>query len=368
MTGQFTGMPPASADGLPPRGDRHKRAGAAGGKSPAEAAPRKPEGGSDRGNKPSVGGRFFRAVRANAFVLLLLAGFLTLDAALAAWDPMTNSERFYKEDFTKTINHHGGSTSGKLFFGNSAVAGAYIEEQAEIPLVEMGLSYGKLTDLKEILKQELYTPRDLLVIGIDEHTMLDELPTDPVYPWFRKWYQPYLYFYRDYFLDSGKEWVRNFWNGLREGRLDVSSYEPRWADKMVYYGHLDEAELRKRWEKYEKEFGRYTVEDGLDDNIAALEWVLQEAGRRDLPVSVIWMPVNPDPRFPPQSYWEPLRRTVNAMLHRYGVPVLDLSSKFPKEDFHDLVHLERTTGAPKFTKEVDAWLRSPASSSKPSST
>lgn len=101
------------------------------------------------------------------FVLLLLAAFVLSDLLISYWDPMVTSRRFYKNDFTKSLYHHGWQNHGPVFYGNSAVTGAYIEQDSRSKLIEMGLSYGKLTDLKAILEQGRFHVEDQLVIGID---------------------------------------------------------------------------------------------------------------------------------------------------------------------------------------------------------
>ncbi|MCZ8523570.1 MULTISPECIES: hypothetical protein [Paenibacillus] len=302
-------------------------------------------------------------LRKNSFVLLLLAAFVLTDLAVSQWDPMVSSRRFYKNDFTKTLYHHGGLTHGPVFYGNSAVTGAYIEPEAKkSPLIEMGLAYGKLTDLKGILEQERFRVEDQLVIGIDVHTMIDSLETDPTYQWFKKPYQPYLYAYRDYFRDSGTEFVRQLYTGALElDRSKLLAYQPRWIDKELYFGRESEDELRKNWDSYNTRFG-WMAEPDYRENLAALDWILAYAKERSLPVRVVWMPWNRGYALP--GYMPGLQKEVNARLQAAGVPVLDKLQGYDPKLFHDLVHLSRQEGAPVFTKEVDAWLASLAKSSK----
>lgn len=308
-------------------------------------------------------GKIISFLRGNSFVLLLLAGFLLMDALISLWNPMSASRRFYKDDFTKTLYHHQWDRSGPVFYGNSAVTGAYMEDHAQVPLVEMGLSYGKLTDLKQILQQHKYDVEGQLVVGIDAHTMLDQLTTDPTYRWFKHWYQPYIYFYRDYFKDSGKEFVVNAWKGAKRGELDFHTYEPRWIDKELYFGRNSPDKLRTDWDRYEKLFNWMTLDD-MRDNLAALDWIVMYARKQQLPLKVILMPLNPDPAYPQPGYWKPLKAHIQQTLKTANVPLLDVSDAYPADKFHDLVHLNREAGAPQFTREVDAWLQSFASSSK----
>lgn len=288
---------------------------------------------------------------------MLVILFLLIDALVAWRDPMTGSRRFEKDDFTKTLFHHDWDRSGPVFFGNSAVTGAYMEQKAQLPLVEMGMSYGKITDLREILRRDLYEPQGQLVIGIDVHTMLDAMQTDPRFPWTRPWYSPYLFHYRDYFQDAGKEWLNNAFAAAKQGKLDFSTFEPRWIDKELYFGREPADQLRKDWQRYNDNYNWMTLAD-MKDNLDALDWVIDFAQKEGLPLKVIWMPLNPDSAYPEPPYWKPLKERVNDTLKAFAVPVLDLSSAFKPNEFHDLVHLNQETGAPKFTAEVDRWLRS----------
>ncbi|NHN33923.1 hypothetical protein [Paenibacillus agricola] len=301
-------------------------------------------------------------LRKNSFVLLLLATFVLSDVLVSMWDPMATSRRFYKNDFTKTLYHHQWLDHGAVFYGNSSVTGAYIEEQSKSGLIELGLSYGKLTDLKAMLEQQLFHVENQLVIAIDVHTMIDSLETDPTYQWFKPWYQPYVYTYRDYMRDSGSEAVRQLYQGMLE--LDSSklfAYEPRWIDKELYFGRKPDDELKKKWDDYEARFGWMSQPD-YKDNLQALDWILRYADEHKLPVRVVWMPWNPG--FPLPKYMPGLQADVQSRLSGHQVPVLDLLSTYDPALFHDLVHLSRAEGAPVFTKEVDAWLQSLAKSSK----
>jgi hypothetical protein len=291
----------------------------------------------------------------NSFFLSLLAVLMISDLLISWWNPMESSRRFYKNDYTKTLYHHGWSQSGPVFFGNSAVTGAYMEEKSSSQLVEFGLSYGKPTDLKAIIQQDLYQITDQLVVGIDVHTMLDPLQTDPTYQWFKPWYQPYVYRYRDYFRDSGEELALNL---IKQGSL---AYEPRWIDKELYYGRKDTAWLTDKWKDYDQRFGSMTLKD-FQESIDAIGWIVDYAADNKLPLRVIWMPWHPGYQHPP--YVAPLKEKVNGILQAAHIPVLDVMDTYKAELFHDLVHLNREEGAPIFTKEVDAWLDSLKNSSK----
>lgn len=290
------------------------------------------------------------------FLLLLAVMFLLVDAGLSWWNPMESSRRFYKNDFTKTLYHHGWVRSGPVFFGNSAVTGAYMEDRSAYPLTEMGLSYGKITDLKAILQQKLYRVQDELVVGIDVHTMIDSMMTDPTYQWFRKPYEPYVYKYRDYFRDSGTEAAKSLYRGAVElNGSKLLEYQPRWIDKELYFGRKDKAWMEERWKYYDDLWGSLQMED-FRDNLKALEWVADYAEKHQFSLRVIWMPWNKDFAKPP--YVEPLKAEANRILSGRKVPVLDVMDRYESSYFHDLVHLNREDGAPLFTREVDEWLQS----------
>jgi hypothetical protein len=297
----------------------------------------------------------FTFVKRNSFVLWLLALVVLANAFISWWNPMETSRRFYKDDFTKTLYHHNWSRSGPVFFGNSSVSGAYLEDKSTSHLVEMGLSLGKLTDLKGILSKNLYHVEGQLVVAIDVHTMIDSLETDPSYPWFKPWYQPYVYTYRDSFRDSGEEFARNL---LLEGSL---AYKPRWIDKEYYPGRKDDAWLKDKWADYDKRFGSLQLKD-FQANLDALQWVIDYAAKQNLPLRVVWMPWNSGYAHPP--YIASLKQEVNRKLDTAKVPTLDLMDHYKPQYFHDLVHLNREDGAPLFTKEVDSWLASLKKSSK----
>lgn len=295
-------------------------------------------------------------IRRHSFILLLAALFLATDLSLAYWNPMESSRRFYKNDFTKTLYHHDWTRSGPVFFGNSAVTGAYMEDRSTHPLVEMGLSYGTITDLKAILQHELYQVEDELVLGIDVHTIIDDMDTDPTYQWLRKPYEPYLYKYRDYFRDSGAEAANGLYLGIVErDSAKLLAYQPRWIDKELYFGRKDTDWMAERWNYYDERWGDLQPED-LQNNLEALEWVADYAATQGLAFRVIWMPWHQDFAKPP--YVEPFKTAANRILSQQQVPVLDVMDRYEAVYFHDLVHLNREDGAPLFTKEVDEWLRS----------
>ncbi|WP_409343816.1 hypothetical protein [Paenibacillus sp. MBLB4367] len=310
--------------------------------------------------------RFASFLRRNSFVLVLLLAFAATDLAVAKWDPLKSSLRFYKNDFTKTLYHHNWADAGPVFFGNSAVTGAYMEDKSKHPLVEMGLSYGSINDLKGILQNKLYRVQGELVIGIDIHTMVDKMPTEPstdsTYPWLKKWYQPYLFAYRDYLKDSGEEALRSLYTGTVElDRSKLLAYTPRWIDKELYFGRKPDDFLKERWNFYNEKFGAMTMDD-FRQNLDALQYVMQYAAREQIPLRVVWMPYNK--AYPEFAYMKPLKAEVNKLLEANRVPVFDAMGRYEPQYFHDLVHLNREDGAPLFTKEVDEWLESLAKPSK----
>lgn len=299
--------------------------------------------------------KFLAFIKRNGFVLSLLAAFLLTDWLVARWDPLVHSMRFTKNDFTKTLLDHNWTDSGPVFYGNSAVVGAYIEDEAQVPLIEMGLAYGKITYLREILEEPWFHVQDQLVLGIDVHTILDELDTDPTYPWNRKWYQPYLYAYRAYFQDTFTKTVKQAYTSLRQGKPEEMLDHQPWLDKYLYFGQKPKDEIDADFNKYEQLFNWMGMED-TRQNLNALEWVLDYVDEHQLDFKVIWMPYNPD--YPLPHYMTEFMKEANILLEERQVPVLDLVSRYDSIYFHDVVHLNREQGAPLFTREVDEWLLS----------
>ena len=142
------------------------------------------------------------------WIAALFAVFLVLDLVIAAvFQPfLIHFGRFVLNDFELTCRDHPEKTWNRVFFGNSVVISAYREEVSESGYVNLGLDYGVVRDLWEMIQKGQIHIGSELVIGLSDLTLYDKFETHPTYPWHRDFYEPYTYFQRDklrLFLESG---------------------------------------------------------------------------------------------------------------------------------------------------------------------
>lgn len=130
-----------------------------------------------------------------AIVLAIAVG----DLALTYNNFIVNSDYFVKNDFEITQYKHPEKVWDKVFFGNSVVISAYMEDKSSKGYVNLGLDYGVVTDLWEMIEKKHINIGSELVIGLNYLTLYDEFETNPTYIWHKKLYEPYVYFERDRF-------------------------------------------------------------------------------------------------------------------------------------------------------------------------
>ena len=66
------------------------------------------------------------------FLILLLLLFIICDLFLTAASPVSKTDLVYKNDYEKTLAAHGGKTEyDRVFFGNSVVISAFIEDESQ---------------------------------------------------------------------------------------------------------------------------------------------------------------------------------------------------------------------------------------------
>jgi hypothetical protein len=291
----------------------------------------------------------FLIIKKLGFLIALAAVFLAADMILTAWAPVENSMLFDKNDYEKTVVSHGGMTEyDKVLFGNSVIISAYIEEASASGYVNFGLDYGKITDLLSMLDKGMLKPKSDLVIAMNYFVFMDDLETNPTYPWFRESYEPYLYFQRDRLSQTLKAGIRKVLTG---------AVMPLYTDlnKSVYYGVLPDEKLDEKIAVYKERYW------GLDmthyqDNLKALEALIGYCKEHGIRLRAIWMPWNGYIDYPENP--AKVNEAVNAILSAENIAVLDLTDSYPRDCFHDLGHLEYSSGAPRFTKEIDEWLGS----------
>lgn len=294
-------------------------------------------------------------IRKNMFLIALLCAFIAADLLLAAWHPIGRYEVFTKNDFERTVHVHPEQEWPKVVFGNSSVIAAYDETISSSGYANLGINYGKITDLDAMLRQNRIQIGEELVLGLNLFTFMDELPTDPSYPWFRSWYEPYLYFYRDQIAGAID---RHFIPALKGEAVPIN--RNRLYGKDLYYGTLPADELESKIAEYQEKYYVMSIED-FRDNLDAFDRVVAFTEQHGIELKVIWMPWNPTLASP--AYVGELKAQVASKLERAGIRATDWMDKFEPEMFHDLGHLNVERGRPLFTKEWDQWA---AESSKKS--
>lgn len=284
----------------------------------------------------------------NYFILVLLILFIVLDSFIAIWDPVNKLPVFYKNDLEKTRYVHPEKEWDSVFFGNSSVIASFIEEKSGTQVINMGINYGKITDLDKMLSGDLIHVKQV-ILGLNFFNFMDDLPTDPAYIWHKKLYEPYIFFYRDSF----KKYIMVNGNAIIKGE-PVNVPEGGLYDKELYFGRIDKDELVKKIAEYQDKYGKLTIND-FKENLKSMEFVIKYCKDRNIRVRAVWMPWNQT--YKPPEYVDELKLKVNNMFAQANLEIIDWSEKYAPEYFHDLGHLNRERGAPLFTKEISEWLK-----------
>ncbi len=284
-------------------------------------------------------------------IAILIAAILAVavgDLALTYNNFIVNSDYFVKNDFEITQEHHPEKVWDKVFFGNSVVISSYMEDESSAGYVNLGLDYGVVTDLWEMIEKRHINIGSELVIGINYLTLYDEFETNPTYIWHKKWYEPYAYFERDRFYPL----ITDGFDKLLQGQNPMPyTYLPQ--EKSVYHGALSDRALEDAMERYEDEFFNLPL-DKFQNNISALEKVVNYCNSNDIRVRVVWMPWNPKCEKP--QLLTDLKEYTTDILDQMDVEVLDLEDELGSECFYDTGHLNYDVGSPKFTELIDEWL------------
>lgn len=279
-----------------------------------------------------------------AVVLAIAVG----DLALTYNNFIANSDYFVKNDFEITQNKHPEKVWDKVFFGNSVVISSYAEEQSRAGYINLGLDYGVVTDLWEMIQKNYIHIGSELVIGLNYLTLYDEFETNPTYIWHKKLYEPYAYFERDRFYSMITDGFDKLLN--RQNPLPYK-YLPQ--EKSVYHGTVSDKALAETMERYEEEYFNLPDEK-FEKNIDALENVINYCNENNIRIRVVWMPWNP--KYAKPELLRRVREMSNAVFEKYGIDVYDLEDALRAECFYDTGHLNYDVGSLKFTEMIDEWL------------
>lgn len=284
-------------------------------------------------------------------IVVIIAIFLAIavgDLALTYNNFIADSDYFVKNDFEITQCKHPEKVWDKVFFGNSVVISSYIEEQSKSGYINLGLDYGVVTDLWEMIEKRHINIGSELVIGLNYLTLYDEFETNPTYIWHKELYVPYAYFERDRFYPV----ITDGFDKLLKGQNPLPyKYLPQ--EKHVYHGAMSDRALADAMARYEEEFFNLPTEK-FEKNIEALEKVINYCNENNIRVRAVWMPWNP--KYEQPALLGEVRAMADAVFNKYNVEVLDLENELPAEYFYDTGHLNYDVGSPKFTEMIDQWL------------
>ena len=287
-------------------------------------------------------------LKRGGFLLLLAAVLLGGEAWMRAADPVGHMTCIPRSDYEIIRRDYPDMTFERAIFGSSAVTASYIAGQNDTGYVNLGVDYGTVKDITEMLEKGLVTVTDELVLGLNNLSFLDSLPTNETYPWHREWYEPYLYFHRDRLNRLLTLGLDSVMDGGPFFYADTSGQQ-----RTVYRGALSDEELQKSMDSMVERFGDVTLED-CRENFAALERLAAWCEERGVRLRGIWMPWNEKVEIYPAA--QAIMDHAGQLLEELGVEVLDLTRAVPVQYFHDSGHLDYDTGAPWFTDLIDPWL------------
>ncbi|WP_130869372.1 hypothetical protein [Intestinimonas massiliensis (ex Afouda et al. 2020)] len=285
-----------------------------------------------------------------AFLLLLAAVLVGGETVLNLTDPVSRMTCIWRNDYELIRLQHPDMTFEKAIFGSSAVTASYIEgREGSVGYANIGMDYGTVKDITEMLEKGELTVTEDLVLGLNNLSFLDTLPTNATYPWHRKWYEPYLYFQRDRLEQLVTDGVTNLLNGEPFTKVD-SSHQQR----AVYRGALSDEDLMESWESLVERFGETTPEVDCAENFAALDRLAAWCEDHGVRLRAIWMPWNGKLEIYPAA--QNVMDYANQQLERLGIETLDMTRVVEDQYFFDTGHLDYDTGAPWFTDYIDPWL------------
>ena len=278
----------------------------------------------------------------------LLVVFLVLDLIVAAvFQPfLIHSGRFVLNDFELTCRDHPEKTWDRVFFGNSVVISAYREEVSESGYVNLGLDYGVVRDLWEMIQKRQIDIGSELVIGLSDLTLYDKFETHPTYPWHRDFYEPYSYFQRDklrLFLESG----------VKELLLGRTPEDYSARQKAHYSGSMSSEELAEKIAA--SRYVNLPIED-FQENMKCLEKVADYCEKNGIRLRCVWMPVNPEVEISDET--RAVYEQAKSICETNSVEFLDLERALDTACFYDIGHLNYEYGAYRFMEVIDPWLLS----------
>ena len=283
------------------------------------------------------------------FVLILAFVWIVSDIYLTQTDPLKYSSYIMKNDYEITQLKHPEKVWDKVFFGSSVVIASYIEEESESGYYNVGVDYGSVSDIYDMIKKDRINIGSDLVVALNDISFLDSLDTNPTYLWHKKWYQHYIFFTRDKTYPLMEKGIDNILN--KKPFFD----EPAWAEqeKVVYYGNLNDEELNKSNESMLERFGDCTLKD-CEMNFDKLNKLIDICNRKNIRLRFVWMPWNP--KIPVYDFANEVMNEANRIFLENNIDFFDMTNMVEPKYFHDIGHMNYEVGAEYFTKLVDEYL------------
>ena len=282
-------------------------------------------------------------------LLLLLAAVVVLDSAVAAlFQPyLMSSGRYFLNDFEVTRRDHPEEVWDKVFFGNSVVISAYREDVSGSGYINLGLDYGVVEDLWEMVDKGTITLGSELVVGLSDLTLYDHFETNPTYPWHREFYEPYCYFQRDRLRAFLEETIV----GVMDGTAPAAPYTGQ--EKAHYTGSMSQAALEEKIAA--SPYSHLPIED-FQENLQALAKLADYCEKNGVRMRAVWMPLNPT--LPVSEETRAVYDQAKAVCEEKGVTFYDMEDALEAACFYDIGHLNYEYGAYRFTEVIDPWLQS----------
>lgn len=291
-----------------------------------------------------------KKIKFTGFVFVLLTVWIISDITLTVLDPISKSAYFPKNDFAITQMKHPEKIWDKVFYGSSVVVNSYVEEESQSGYYNLGISYGTVSDIYEMLDKNYAQIGSELVIGLNDVSFVDWLDTNPTYPWHKKWYQHYVYFRRDHISPLLKSAFLN----LADFKAPFGEAEYTNPGKLYVYGALSEEELQKSNQSMLERFGNCTVEKDCKKNFSDLEKLIKLCKKKNIRLRAVWMPWNPS--VPIYDFARQVQNSANKIFEDNGIEVCDMTNSMEKECFYDIGHMDYGWGAVQFTKKIDLFL------------
>lgn len=292
--------------------------------------------------------KLLKTIRQFWLPLCLVVIMAICDPILAHANPIAYSSSFSLNDFEIVQHDHPEKTWDKVFFGSSIVIAAFDETQSTSGYINLGVDYGTISDLYQMLKQEYIDVGSEIIVGLNMLSFMDDLDTNPTYIWHKRWYEPYCYFERDRLQPLVTDTVNRL---LRGGEYE-NTIQPR-LERSLYSGTQTREELAETEQRSKERFANHPLER-FEQNFADLQKLIDLCYTRGIRLRAIWMPWNSAIEFYAPN--AEIMRRANGIFEAGGVEVFNWLDILPDDCFFDIGHLNTEIGRPKFTQIFDQYF------------